>query len=351
VKKVAIVGASGYSGEELVRLLLFHPHVELATVTSRQNAGQTLAQVFPRFAHHPRAKALRFSEPRAEVLATSAQVIFLALPHGVAAQYTAPLLQQGCQVIDLSADFRVKSPEVYKEFYAHDHPAAELLDQAVYGLPEIYRAQIKQSSLVASPGCYPTGILLPAIPLLKAGLVKSSGIIADSLSGVSGAGRKAEQDYLFVECNESLRPYGVPKHRHLSEIEQELSIAAGTPVTIQFTPHLVPVNRGILTTLYLAPAKHFTDAKGMEDLSEKIAACYKAAYGKEPFVRLLEGKALPDTKNVAGTNMIEIAWRLDPRTGRLIVMSAEDNLLKGASGQAVQSMNIMCGFPETAGLI
>ena len=350
-KKVAIVGASGYSGEELVRLLLSHPHVELVTVTSRQNAGQTLAQVFPRFAHHPSAKALRFSEPRAEVLAKSAQMIFLALPHGVAAQYATPLLQQGCLVIDLSADFRVKSPAVYKEFYAHDHPAPELLDQAVYGLPEVYRAQIKQSSLVASPGCYPTGILLPVIPLLKTGLVKSSGIIADSLSGVSGAGRKAEQDYLFVECNESLRPYGVPKHRHISEIEQELSIAAGGQVTIQFTPHLVPVNRGILTTLYLAPAEHFTDAKGMEELSGKITACYQAAYGNEPFVRLLEGKALPDTKNVVGTNMIEIAWRLDPRTGRLIVMSAEDNLLKGASGQAVQSMNIMCGFPETAGLV
>jgi N-acetyl-gamma-glutamyl-phosphate reductase len=171
------------------------------------------------------------------------------------------------------------------------------------------------------------------------------------LSGVSGAGRKVEADFLFVECNESVRPYGLPKHRHLSEIEQELSFAAEAKVTIQFTPHLVPMNRGILTTIYAEPAAPFNDAKGAEKFAEKIVASYAKAYGDEAFVRLLEGKALPDTKNVTGTNVIEIAWRLDPRTGRLIVMSAEDNLVKGASGQAVQSMNILCGFPETAGLI
>jgi N-acetyl-gamma-glutamyl-phosphate reductase len=351
IKKVAIVGASGYSGEELVRLLLSHPHVELAAVTSRQYAGQTLAQIFPRFAHHPAAKALRFSEPNAELLAKQADIVFLALPHGVAAEYATPLIQQGCVVIDLSADFRVRNPAVYKEFYVHDHPAPELLPKAVYGLPEIYREQIRHATLIASPGCYPTSILLPTIPLLKAGLIKPDGIIADSLSGVSGAGRKAELDYLFVECNESARAYGIPKHRHLSEIEQELSIAAGARVTIQFTPHLIPVNRGILTTLYLAPVEHFNDAASAAALGEKIAACYRAAYGNELFVRLLEGKALPDTKNVAGTNVIEIAWRLDPRTGRLLALSAEDNLVKGASGQAVQSMNLVGGFPETAGLV
>ena len=346
MKQVAIVGASGYSGEELVCLLLSHPHAELAAVTSRQYAGQTLAQVFPKFAHHPRARTLRFSEPKAELLAKQAQIVFLALPHGVAAEFAVPLLQLGCQVIDLSADFRLKSAAVYKDFYAHDHPAPELLAQAVYGLPEVYREQIRKASLIASPGCYPTSILLPTVPLLKAGLVQPTGIIADSLSGVSGAGRKAELDYLFVECNESVRPYGIPKHRHLSEIEQELSFAAGRQITIQFTPHLIPVNRGILTTLYLAPADN--DASS---LTSRLTACYKAAYANEPFVRLLEGKALPDTKNVVGTNVIEIAWRHDPRTGRLIVMSAEDNLVKGASGQAVQSMNLMCGFPETAGLV
>jgi N-acetyl-gamma-glutamyl-phosphate reductase len=350
-KKIAIVGASGYSGEELVRLLLNHPHAELTAVTSRQNAGQTLAQIFPRFANHPRAKALRFSEPNAELLAKQADIVFLALPHGVAAEFAVPLMQAGCVVIDLSADFRLKSAEVYKDFYAHDHPAPELLAKSVYGLPEIYREEIKKALLIASPGCYPTSILLPVIPLLKAGLIKSNGIIADSLSAVSGAGRKAELDYLFVECNESVRPYGVPKHRHLSEIEQELSFAAGAPVTIQFTPHLIPVNRGILTTLYLAPETHFANAAEMFALTGQITGCYHKAYGNEPFVRLLEGKALPDTKNVTGTNVIEIAWRLDPRTGRLIVMSALDNIVKGASAQAVQSMNILCGFPETVGLV
>ncbi len=351
MKKVAIVGASGYSGEELVRLLLQHPHVELTAVTSRQCAGQTVAQVFPKFAHHPGAKSLRFTEPNAALLAKQTEIIFLALPHGVAAEYAVPLLQGGCMVIDLSADFRLKSAEAYKEFYAHDHPAPDLLATSVYGLPEIYRDQIKQATLIASPGCYPTSILLPTIPLVEAKLVNPHSIIADSLSGVSGAGRKAEPDYLFVECNESVRPYGVPKHRHLSEIEEQLSLAAGTKITIQFTPHLIPVNRGILTTLYLAPAEHFAGAAGAARLGEKIAACYHASYGQEPFVRLLEGQALPDTKNVVGTNVIEIGWRLDPRTGRLIVMSAEDNLVKGASGQAVQSMNILCGFAETAGLV
>jgi N-acetyl-gamma-glutamyl-phosphate reductase len=340
--RVAIVGASGYSGEELVRLLLWHHEVELAAITSRQYAGQELGQVFRRFAHHPQARRLRFTEPKVESLAKEAQIVFLALPHGVAVEYAPPLLKAGCKVIDLSADFRIKNPAVYAEFYGHEHRAPELLGQAVYGLPEIYRALIREASLVASPGCYPTSILLPIIPLLRAGLIDPAGIIADSLSGVSGAGRKAELDYLFVECNESVRPYGLPKHRHLSEIEQELSLAAKQPVVIQFTPHLIPINRGILTTLYLSPLA----SAGAEAFNR----VYEEAYGKEPFVRLLGDKALPDTKNVAGTNVIEIAWRLDPRTHRLIVMSAEDNLVKGASGQAVQSMNLMSGLPETTGL-
>jgi len=350
-KKVAIVGASGYSGEELVRLLLNHPHVELTAVTSRQSAGQTVAQVFPKFASHPQSRSLRFSEPNAELLARQAEVVFLALPHGVAAEYAAPLLQAGCTVIDLSADFRLKSAATYREFYAHDHPAPELLARSVYGLPEIYRDQIRAAQLIASPGCYPTSILLPLIPLVRAGLIQPQGLIADSLSGVSGAGRKAEADYLFCECNESVRPYGLPKHRHLSEIEEQLSLAAGTPVVLQFTPHLIPVNRGILTTLYAMPAGGVSTADERARLGEQIAGCYQQAYGREPFVRLLEGKALPDTKNVVGTNVIEIAWRLDPRTGRLLVMSAEDNIVKGASGQAVQSLNLLCGFPETTGLV
>lgn len=347
---VAIVGASGYSGEELVRLLLSHPHADLVAVTSRQYAGQTIAQVFPRFASHPRARALRFSEPQAERVARQAHTAFLALPHGVAAEYALPLLDAGCRVIDLSADFRLRNAAIYQEFYGHEHPAPTLLAQAVYGLPEVYRAALREATLVAAPGCYPTSILLPTLPLLRAGLVRPQAIIADSLSGVSGAGRKAELDYLFCECHESLRAYGLPKHRHLSEIEQELSLAAGVPVLLQFTPHLVPVNRGILTTLYFAPSSPLDDAAAVAAFQDRVAAAYQAAYAEEPFVRVLTGKALPDTKNVVGTNHLELAWRLDPRTGRLIVLSAEDNLLKGASGQAVQCFNLMHRFPETAGL-
>jgi N-acetyl-gamma-glutamyl-phosphate reductase len=351
LKSVAVVGASGYSGEELVRLLLNHPHASLTAVTSRQFAGQTVAEVFPKFARYPQTHRLRFSEPQPDLLARQAELVFLALPHGVAAEFAAPLLEAGCQVIDLSADFRLKSPATYQAFYGHEHPAPHLLDKAVYGLPELYRAQIKDATLVAAPGCYPTSVLLPVIPLLRARLVEPQQILVSSLSGVSGAGRKAELDYLFCECNESLRPYAVPKHRHLSEMEEQLSLAAGTDVVLQFVPHLVPVNRGILSTIYLTPARPVRTPEARTAFEQEVAACYQEAYGQEPFVRLLDGKALPDTKNVVGTNLLELAWRLDPRTGRLIVMSAEDNLLKGASGQAVQCMNILCGFPETAGLL
>jgi N-acetyl-gamma-glutamyl-phosphate reductase len=343
VKKVnvAIVGASGYAGEELVRLLLGHPQADLIAVTSRQYAGQSLAQVFPRFAHDPKAKSLHFTEPNVQLFAEKVQVVFLALPHGVAAEYAVSLLNLGRRVIDLSADFRLKSAAVYEEFYAHEHPAPELLVKSVYGLPERYRKEIKQAALVACPGCYPTSILVPTLPLLKAKLIRTQSIIANSLSGVTGAGRKVEVDYLFAECNESVRPYGVPKHRHLSELEQELSLAAGEKVTMQFTPHLIPVNRGILTTLYVDPV----------GTPQQIGEALQTAYAAEPFVRLLEGKALPDTKNVVGTNFIDIAWRHDPRTNRLIVLSAEDNIVKGTSGQAIQCFNIMNDFPESTGLI
>ena len=336
---MAVVGASGYTGEELVRLLLRHPHAELVAVTSRQYAGKNLAEVFPRAGSHSAAKELRFSEAAPERIAGLAEVAFLALPHGVAVDFAGPLLQAGARVVDLSADFRIKNPATYREFYGNEHAAPALLSEAVYGLPEIYRDKISSARLVACPGCYPTSILVPLIPLLRKRLIDSGTIIANSLSGVSGAGRKAEVDYLFVECNESIRPYGVPKHRHLAEIEQELSIAADSAVTIQFTPHLVPVNRGILTTLYLTPT------------GTSIGDAFETAYANAPFVRLLGNARLPDTKNVVGTNVIEIAWRHDPRTGRLIVMSAEDNLLKGASGQAIQCFNLMCGYEEAAGLL
>jgi N-acetyl-gamma-glutamyl-phosphate reductase len=348
---VGIIGASGYTGEELLRLLLVHPQVHLTAVTSRQYAGRTVAQVFPRFAVYPQARELRFADPNPGAVAKQAQVVFLALPHGVASQFAVPLLEQGRQVIDLSADFRLRDPQIYREFYGHDHPAPGLLPTAVYGLPEIHRDAIRTAKLIASPGCYPTSILLPTLPLVRANLIHPEAIIADSLSGVSGAGRKAEVPYLFVECHESVRPYGVPKHRHLSEIEEQISLAAGLPVAVQFTPHLIPVNRGILTTLYLAPGSKSKTPRETAALADRIAACYREAYADEPFVRLLEEPALPDTKNVVGTNAIEIAWRLDPRTGALVVMSALDNVLKGAGGQAVQSFNILRGFPETAGLI
>jgi N-acetyl-gamma-glutamyl-phosphate reductase len=349
--RVGVVGASGYTGEELVRLLLRHPRAELTVATSRQFAGKSLSEVFPRAAHHATAQTLRFTDAAPVKIAEQADVVFLALPHGVAVDFAGPLLQAGSRVIDLSADFRIKNAKTYREFYAHEHKAPDLLPAAVYGLLEIYRDQIRAARLVACPGCYPTSILLPVIPLLRERLIEPGSIIANSLSGVSGAGRKAEIEYLFVECNESARPYGVPKHRHLAEIEQELSIAADKRVTIQFTPHLIPVNRGILTTIYGAPTSDLPGAENCAAFAGRIGAALHAAYGDEPFVRLLDDGKLPDIKNVAGSNFIEIAWRIDPRTGRLIVMSAEDNIVKGASGQAIQCFNLLCGYPETEGLL
>ena len=341
--KVAIVGASGYAGEELVRLLLTHPQVDLVAATSRQLAGTSLAQVFPRFSHQKTATTLKFSDPDPIQIAREAGLVFLALPHGLAAEFAKPLLSAGARVVDLSADFRVKDAAVYQEFYGHDHPAPDLLGQSVYGLPEIYRDQIRDAKLVACPGCYPTGILVPLRPLIRRKAIDRKTILVASMSGVTGAGRKVEADYLFSECNESVRPYGVPKHRHLSEIEQELSILAGEKIVIQFTPHLVPVNRGIVTTIYADIAGNVVNMDP--------AVIFNGAYGEEPFVRLLGDERLPDTKNVVGTNFIDVAWKIDPRTHRLVVMSAIDNVIKGASGQAVQCMNLMLGFPETAGLI
>lgn len=340
--KTAIVGASGYTGQELLRLLLVHPNVELVAATSRQEAGKPLSAVFPRFRKLPGAD-LPFIEPDpAAIAATGAQAAFLALPHGVAAEIARALLERGLKVIDLSADFRLRDAAVYQEFYDHPHPAPDLLSRAVYGLPEIRSAEIQAADLIASPGCYPTSILLPLIPLLKAGLIDHETIIANSMSGVSGAGRKADLSLLFCECNESARAYGLPKHRHLSEIEQELSLAAGEKVTITFIPHLIPVNSGIASTIT-------SKLRPSATLAE-IGAALEAAYADAPFVRLLGPGVCADTKNVTRTNFIDIGWHHDARTGRVILTSAEDNLGKGAGSQAVQSFNIIFGLGETAGL-
>lgn len=349
--KVAIAGASGYSGEELVRLLLRHPEAEIVAVTSRQYAGKTLAEVFPKFAHYRAAQTIPFILPDAAELARLAEYVFLALPHGVAAELAVPLLKAGRRVLDLSADFRLRSAAVYEEFYGKTHPAPELLAQAVYGQPETYREKLKGAGLVACAGCYPTSILVPTLPLLRSGLIRPEGIIADSLSGVTGAGRKADLGYIYCECNESARPYGLPKHRHLSEIEQELSIAAGTQVTMQFTPHLIPLNRGILTTLYLTPSEEIRNAESAERFSRKLADMYQKVYGQEVFVRIDGDKILPDIKNIVMSNVVEFGWKVDCRTGRLIVVSAIDNLMRGASGQAIQCFNLMAGYPETTGLL
>ena len=341
--KVAVVGASGYAGEELVRLLLGHPQAELVAITSRQFAGKSLADVFPRFAHQGKAKELKFTDPEPKRLAGAAEIIFLALPHGLAAQFAKTLVRTEARVLDLSADLRIEDAGVYKEFYGQDHPAPDLLGKAVYGLPELHRERIQSAKLVACPGCYPTSILIPLRPLIRRKAVDRQRIVIASLSGVTGAGRKAEVDYLFAECNESMRPYGVPKHRHLAEIEQELSSLAGEKVVVQFTPHLVPTNRGIITTIC-------ADIAG-DVVAVDPGVLFSSAYGQEPFVRLLGEVRLPDTKNVVGTNFIDVAWKIDKRTSRLIVMSALDNIVKGASGQAVQCFNLMSGFEETAGLL
>ena len=342
--KTAVIGASGYSGQELLRLLLMHPSIEITAVTSRQEAGRSLGEVFPRFRGAGEAAALDFIEPDLDAIAaTGAECAFLALPHGVAYEFAAGLLERGIKVIDLSADFRLNDAGVYAEFYGGDHPSPELLQEAVYGLPEFHADQIREARIVASPGCYPTSILVPLLPLLGEGLIKPNSIVVSSVSGASGAGKKADPSLLFVEVNESVRAYGAPKHRHLSEIEQELTLAAGEDVRISFVPHLMPVTAGICSTIFCGP-------RGDLDAASVEAALAKA-YGESPFVRLLGEGRFPDTKHVTGTNFVDVGWAIDSRTGRLLLFSAEDNLGKGASSQALQSFNLMFGLPETTGLL
>ena len=340
--KAAVVGASGYSGEELVVLLARHPGVEIVAVTSRQAAGKTVAEVFPRMAGAAIAE-MKFVEPSAAVLRESgATTVFLALPHGLAAEFAAPLRQAGVQVVDLSADFRLKSAEIFAEFYDQKHPAPELLAESVYALPEICGDEaLRGAGLLACPGCYPTSILVPLVPLLREKLINPDSIVINSLSGVSGAGRKAEIPLLFAECDGSLRAYGAPKHRHLSEIEQELTAAAGAKVMVSFTPHLVPVMRGMISTMVVEPTAG-TDAAAVE-------AAWRKAYAGRPFVRLVPH--LPDSKHVTNTNFVDIAVREDARTGKILLFSALDNLGKGAASQAVQAFNLSQGWDETLGLV
>jgi len=344
--KAAVVGASGYTGQELIRLLAMHPHVELVAVTSRQEAGKSLASVFPRLSGSPAISEIAFIVPEVEaIVASGASAVFLALPHGVAAEFAVPLLERGLRLIDLSADFRLRDAAVYREFYGHEHPAPDLLARAVYGLPEFYREAIAAADLVASPGCYPTSILMPLIPLLREGIISADGIAVASLSGASGAGKKAEATLLFAEVHESLSAYGAPKHRHLSEIEQELSFAAGAKVTVSFVPHLMPITAGILTTI-------FCEGKGdLATLSARVSAVYEECYRDCPFVRVRGEGSFADTKHVVRTNFVDLGWVVDLRTGRLILSSAEDNLGKGAGSQAIQSFNLMFGLPETTGLL
>ncbi len=340
---VGIVGASGYSGEVLVKLLLGHPQVKLTVVTSRQHAGKPVASII----HSLRgtaAEQLKFSDSDPAALAAREDVDlwFLALPHGAAADYAKTLVPAGRKVIDLSADFRIAELAVYEKYYGSHHAPA-LLPHARFVLPELTDAKWKQETqLAAAPGCYPTSVLVPLAPLLKAGLVTAEHIVANSFSGVSGAGKKVDEQYLFVERAESAKAYGLTKHRHLAEIEEQLSAAAGKKIVMQFNPHLAPMRRGIATTITVPAAKGAT--------IEAVYAAWKQAYAGRPFVAILPTGETPDTAYVTGTNRIDISAVHDSRTGNFILTSALDNLVKGASGQAVQIMNLWLGFPENSGL-
>ena len=338
---VAIVGAAGYTGEQLVHLLIRHPRVKLVAVTSRRLAGTPLAAVIPSLRGADQGLQFVASEPAELAARADLEVAFLALPHGVAAEYARPLVAAGKRVIDLSADFRLRSTDRYRDYYGHEHPAPELLAGARYVIPEIAEPGWESARLIAAPGCYPTSILAPLIPLVRAGVLSGRDIIINSLSGVSGAGRKADEKYLFCERAESAVAYGAPRHRHLSEIEEQLGLAAGSEVIVQFTPHLAPMRRGILTTI-VAPA-------GGRSLAD-LYATWNATFAGRPHVAVLESGTFPDTAHVVGTNRVDLSAVHDPRTDRFVITSAEDNLLKGAGGQAVQILNLLAGWDERTGL-
>lgn len=338
--RVGIVGASGYTGVELARLLAGHPEIRLTVATSRQYAGKPLAEVFPNLRKRVDILCENLS---VEELVDRADFFFTAVPHKTAMDIVPQLLAAGKKVVDLSADYRLHNPAIYEAWY-QEHTSPELLAEAVYGLPELYREHIATARLTANPGCYPTSVILALVPLLRKKMIDPATLIIDSKSGTSGAGRAANVGTLFCEVSDGFKPYKVGgTHRHIPEIEQELSLAAGEPVTISFTPHLLPLSRGILSTVY-ASLTH-------EGKTTDLQALYEQTYQDEPFVRVLPAGVPPATQHVRGSNCCDLSLQKDVRTGRLIVMSAIDNIVKGASGQAVQNMNLMNGFPETLGLM
>ncbi len=337
--RIAVIGASGYTGVELLRLLARHPEAELVAVTSRQYAGQSVAEVFPSLRG---VFDLIFEDVDPAALAGRVDLVFTAVPHQAAMSMVPDLLAAGCRVVDLSADFRISDAEVYAEWY-QEHTAKNLLDEAVYGLPELFREQIPAARLVANPGCYPTSVALALAPLLQKSLIDPATIIIDSKSGTSGAGRAAKVDTLYCEVNEGFKAYGLPRHRHLPEIEQTLSRVAGSDVVVSFSPHLVPATRGILSTCYASLATPLNQ--------EELLSLYQEKYAEEPFVRVLPTGVLPNISQVRGSNYCDIGLVFDPRTNRVIVVSAIDNLVKGAAGQALQNMNLMLGLPEETGLL
>jgi N-acetyl-gamma-glutamyl-phosphate reductase len=337
--RVVICGGSGYTGCELLRILSNHPNIEITAVTSEKSAGKRITEVFP---HLHRYKDLPYEPLNQKELLNKADIFFLALPHGTSQDTANFLFKNNKKVIDLSADYRLSDPEVYREWYGIPHKFVSTLKKAVYGLPEIYRNKIKKAGLIANPGCYPTGAILGLLPALKNKLVDISSIIIDSKSGTSGAGRKADLLFSYCEVNEGFKAYGVGTHRHTPEIEQELSILCGKKIKVNFTPHLLPVDRGILTTIYAFMEK--------KKAAGEIIKIYNDTYKKEPFIRVLEYGMYPNIKNVRGTNICEIGLKLNERTNTLIVITVIDNLVKGASGQAVQNMNIMMGIDEETGL-
>ncbi len=341
-QRIGIVGATGYVGIELIRLLSGHQRFRLTRLVSQSYAGRNFADVCPAFAHRV---DLPLSKLDVEDLAENCDLVITALPHGVSAAVVPDLLDHGLKVLDHSGDFRYRDVAVYEKAYKLSHPRPDLLAEAVYGLPEIYRDDIAKARLVANPGCYPTCSILALKPLLQAGVIRTDGIIIDAVSGVSGAGRKADLAFSFCETDASFKAYGVTNHRHTSEIEQETGFLAGQsePLAITFTPHLAPMKRGMLATVY---------ADLLPDVDPiALPALYREAYGHEFFVRLMPEGSVPETKNVAYTNFADLAVFTDAHTGKVKILSAIDNLGKGAAAQAVQALNLMAGLKETEGLL